>query len=62
MLSMSDTTTFSFVSLQTEDVEGEELESSKVSIVNLVDLAGSERVGASFSQGDRLKVFTGFQF
>ena len=49
---------FSCVSLQTEDVEGEELESSKVSILNLVDLAGSERVGASLSQGDRLKVFT----
>lgn len=39
-----------------EDVEGKELESSKVSIINLVDLAGSERVAAAHSHGDRLKV------
>ncbi|XP_066947752.1 LOW QUALITY PROTEIN: kinesin-like protein KIF14 [Macrobrachium rosenbergii] len=38
-----------------EDVEGEQLESSKVSVINLVDLAGSERLAASQSQGDRLK-------
>ncbi|XP_068210023.1 kinesin-like protein KIF14 isoform X2 [Palaemon carinicauda] len=38
-----------------EDVEGEQLESSKVSVINLVDLAGSERVAASQSQGERLK-------
>lgn len=47
--------TLKLTQTQTEDVEGEELESSKVSIINLVDLAGSERVGASLSQGDRLK-------
>ncbi|XP_064122517.1 kinesin-like protein KIF14 [Macrobrachium nipponense] len=38
-----------------EDVEGEQLESSKASVINLVDLAGSERLAASQSQGDRLK-------
>ncbi|XP_045109557.1 kinesin-like protein KIF14 isoform X2 [Portunus trituberculatus] len=47
--------TLKLTQTQTEDVEGEELESSKVSILNLVDLAGSERVGASLSHGDRLK-------
>ncbi|XP_063880218.1 kinesin-like protein KIF14 isoform X1 [Scylla paramamosain] len=47
--------TLKLIQTQTEDVEGEELESSKVSILNLVDLAGSERVGASLSHGDRLK-------
>ncbi|XP_047494563.1 kinesin-like protein KIF14 [Penaeus chinensis] len=41
--------------MQVEDVEGERLESSRVSIINLVDLAGSERVAAAQSQGDRLK-------
>ncbi|XP_042870598.1 kinesin-like protein KIF14 isoform X2 [Penaeus japonicus] len=41
--------------MQVEDVEGERLESSRVSIINLVDLAGSERVAAAQSQGERLK-------
>lgn len=45
-----------FTYAQVEDVEGERLESSRVSIINLVDLAGSERVAAAQSQGDRLKV------
>lgn len=47
--------TIKLTHIQVEDVEGEQLESSKVSIINLVDLAGSERVAAAQSQGDRLK-------
>ncbi|KAG7166998.1 kinesin-like protein KIF14-like [Homarus americanus] len=47
--------TIKLTQMQVEDVEGEHLESSKVSIINLVDLAGSERVAAAQSQGDRLK-------
>ncbi|XP_071551668.1 kinesin-like protein KIF14 [Panulirus ornatus] len=47
--------TIRLTQMQIEDVEGEQLESSKVSIINLVDLAGSERVAAAQSQGDRLK-------
>ncbi|XP_045612556.2 LOW QUALITY PROTEIN: kinesin-like protein KIF14 [Procambarus clarkii] len=47
--------TIKLTQIQVEDVEGEQLESSKVSIINLVDLAGSERVAAAQSQGERLK-------
>ncbi|KAK4298081.1 hypothetical protein Pmani_029555 [Petrolisthes manimaculis] len=45
--------TIKLTQVQVEDVEGEQLESSKVSVINLVDLAGSERLATS--QGDRLK-------
>ncbi|KAK7082518.1 putative TRAFAC class myosin-kinesin ATPase superfamily [Halocaridina rubra] len=47
--------TIRLTQMSIEDVEGEQLESSKISVINLVDLAGSERVAAAQSQGDRLK-------
>ncbi|KAL7642674.1 UNVERIFIED_CONTAM: hypothetical protein RMT77_007239 [Armadillidium vulgare] len=40
---------------ETELIQGEEMEHSRISKINLVDLAGSERVAASNSEGDRLK-------
>ncbi|XP_076058717.1 kinesin-like protein KIF14 [Oratosquilla oratoria] len=40
---------------QSENIEGEVMEHSRMSIINLVDLAGSERVAAAQSEGDRLK-------
>ena len=42
--------------LQTEFVEGEELDHRIRSRINLVDLAGSERCWATQSSGERLRV------
>lgn len=42
--------------LQTEFVEGEELDHRIRSCINLVDLAGSERCSATGTIGERLKV------